>query len=97
LAASSASLHLHREVDAGTPGTASTAPPAKARVRRGRFRLDRVCVNDPGHTGEEQGSDGHALKAEGKQHCATLGGVAEVPSRAPRAGDGRTHAAGSFV
>jgi len=57
------------------------------------FRLDRVCVNDPRISTYTAGGKTVTLtlKPEGKQHCATLGGVAEVPEScscvAPAGGD----------
>ena len=45
------------------------------------FRLDRVCVNDPRISTYTAGGKTVTLtlKPEGQQHCASMGGVAEVP------------------
>jgi hypothetical protein len=77
----------------GTTGTVTCSPPKGAAFDKAAFRLDRVCVNDPRITTYTAAGKAVTLtlKPEGKLHCATLSGVAEVPESctcvAPAAGD----------
>jgi hypothetical protein len=66
----------------GTTGTLTCSGPGQgATFDKAAFRLDRVCVNDPRITTLHAGGKTvtMTLKAEGRQLCATFGGVAEVP------------------
>jgi hypothetical protein len=78
----------------GTTGTLTCSAPGKnATFDKASFRLDRVCVNDPRVTTYTAGGKTvtMTLKPDGKQHCASFNGVAEVPEScscvAPSGGD----------
>ena len=78
----------------GPTGTLTCSGPGNnTTFNKAAFRLDRVCVNDPRVSAYAAGGKTvtMTLTPDGKRHCATFAGVAEVPEScscvAPAGGD----------